>query len=110
VVMVERDRAVAAGLRESARVLQAEGVEVVESEALAYLKRCSEKFDIVFLDPPYAGDLAERALAELAPHLNRGARVYVEAAEAPAAKAPWRTLREDHAGAVRYALLEIIDP
>lgn len=110
VVMVERDRAVAAGLRESGRALEAQGLDVVESDALAYLERCTEKFDIVFLDPPYASDLAERALAGLAPHLNRGARVYVEAAQALAPKAPWHALREDRAGAVRYALLEITDP
>src|SRR5258706_11715320 len=39
VVMVERDRKVAAGLRESARALEATGLEVVESEAVAYLAR-----------------------------------------------------------------------
>jgi 16S rRNA (guanine966-N2)-methyltransferase len=55
--MVERDRAVAAGLRESGLALEAEGLEVVENDALAYLKRCTEKFDIAFLDPPYASDL-----------------------------------------------------
>ena len=110
VVMVERDRSVAEGLRESSRALDAQGLELVEGDALAYLKRSSEKFDVVFLDPPYASDLAERALAELPSHLNRGARVYVEGAHALAPKAPWRTLREDRAGAVRYALLEITDP
>src|ERR1700682_6016251 len=39
VVMVESDPEVAAALRESARVLEAEGVEIVASDALAYLRR-----------------------------------------------------------------------
>ena len=106
VVMVERDRGVAAGLRASAKALEADGLEVVEGEALAYLDRARDRFDIAFLDPPYASDLAVRALAKLKPRLNPGARVYVEGAEPLAASPEWRTLREDRAGAVRYALLE----
>ncbi len=39
VVMVERDRGVAEALRASARALEAQGVEVVESEALEVLAR-----------------------------------------------------------------------
>ena len=35
---------------------------VVQSDYLAYLKRCSEKFDIIFLDPPYAEVFLENAL------------------------------------------------
>jgi 16S rRNA (guanine966-N2)-methyltransferase len=106
VVMVERDRGVAAGLRASAKALDAAGLEVVEGEALAWLDGARERFDIAFLDPPYASDLAARALAKLPPRLNPGARVYVESAEPLPPSAAWRTLREDRAGAVRYALLE----
>jgi 16S rRNA (guanine966-N2)-methyltransferase len=110
VVMVERDRDVASGLRAAARTLQAEGLEVVEGEALAYLDRAGERFDIAFLDPPFASDLAARALAKLPPHLNPGARVYVESAAALPPSPQWRTLREDRAGQVRYALLEPATP
>ena len=35
---------------------------VVCSDYLAYLKRCREKFDIIFLDPPYAEVFLENAL------------------------------------------------
>jgi 16S rRNA (guanine966-N2)-methyltransferase len=107
VVMVERDRAVAAALRDSARTLQAEGVEVVESDGIAYLARARGPFDVAFLDPPYASGLVERALALLPPSLKPGARVYVESPAPVAAGGPWRALREDRAGAVRYALLEL---
>ncbi|MEO5691955.1 MAG: 16S rRNA (guanine(966)-N(2))-methyltransferase RsmD [Usitatibacter sp.] len=110
VVMVECDRATAKGLKESALALEASGLDVVEEDALGYLKRPREKFDVVFLDPPYASELAMRALALLPQHLNPGARVYVEAAEGMAPPAPWNVLREDRAGAVRYALLELISP
>ncbi len=71
VVMVENDRAVAAALRESAKLLEATDAQIVLGEAMAYLRQSSELFDIVFLDPPYASDLALKALEILAPHLNR---------------------------------------
>ena len=107
VVMVERDRAVARALRESARTLDARGLDVVEGDALQYAAAPGEKFDVAFLDPPYASDLAMRALQALPPRLQPGARVYVESALPLEPGADWRVLREDRAGAVRYALFEI---
>ena len=107
VVMVERDRRVAAALRESARALGTEDVEVVEGDAAAWIARDGERFDIAFVDPPYASDLARAALEALPARLNPGARAYVESATAIEAPAPWRVLREDRAGAVRYGLLEL---
>jgi len=103
VVMVERDRAVAKALRESARVLDA-AADVVQSDALAYVRKSAERFDVVFLDPPFASDLAARALAALPRCLAPQARVYVESGDRLEPGAPFELLREDRAGAVRYAL------
>jgi 16S rRNA (guanine966-N2)-methyltransferase len=110
VVMVERDRAAVDALRANARELAAEGIEVVAGDALAFLSGNKEKFDVVFLDPPYASDLAQRALENLAPHLAAGARVYVETSRPLEPGGGWRVLREDRAGAVRYALFEPVTP
>ena len=65
VVMVERDRRVADGLREAARELDARGADVVVGDALAFLARDTGSYDVVFVDPPYASDIALRALAAL---------------------------------------------
>jgi 16S rRNA (guanine966-N2)-methyltransferase len=108
VVLVESDHEVAAALRESARVLEAEGVEIVVSDAIAYLRRTPERFDVAFIDPPFASDLAVRAMAELRDRLQPGARVYVESGAAPTPPEWGRLVREDRAGAVRYALYELI--
>ena len=106
VVMVERDRKTSEALRAAAEALGARGLEVVTSDALAYLARSRERFDVAFVDPPYATDLAVRALAALPERLNPGARVYVESAEPLVLPAIWRPLREGRAGAVRFALYE----
>lgn len=38
---------------------------LVQSEAMAYLDRCREKFALVFLDPPYQGGLLNAALKKI---------------------------------------------
>ena len=110
VVMVESDRNVAAALRESARELGAAEAQVVNAEALGWLARASEKFDLAFVDPPYATNLAQDALARLATHMNVGARAYAESDRPLEVPPPWRALREDRAGAVRYGLYELERP
>lgn len=107
VVMVESDRKVAAGLRDSGRELGAEGLEVVNAEAMGWLARTAERFDVAFVDPPFATELARASLEALPPRLNPGARVYAESSQPLELAAPWRLLREDRAGAVRYALYEL---
>jgi 16S rRNA (guanine966-N2)-methyltransferase len=108
VVMVERDREVAKALRESAASLAAEGVEIVEDDALRFVERAAERFDVAFVDPPFASDLAQRIMQRLPACLNPGARVYVESASPLVLDAPWQALRADRAGAVRYALYEFL--
>ena len=39
---------------------------VVQGDALAYLSRCREKFDLIFLDPPYGSGLLEKAMELIA--------------------------------------------
>ncbi|MEG1878745.1 MAG: 16S rRNA (guanine(966)-N(2))-methyltransferase RsmD [Pseudoflavonifractor sp.] len=39
---------------------------VVQSDYLAYLSACREKYDLIFLDPPYGEGLLERALETIA--------------------------------------------
>ena len=107
VVMVERERAVVQALRDNARLLAAANCEVVAGDALRYLDGAGEAFDVVFLDPPFASDLAATALGKLAPRLNAGARVYVESAQPLPPPPGYTVLREDRAGAVRYALYEL---
>ena len=36
--------------------------KVIRSDYMAYLKRCTEKYDIIFLDPPYAEVFLENSL------------------------------------------------
>jgi len=57
-VRVIRENLRLTGLDDRARVVQGDSME--------YLKALREKFDVVFLDPPYAAGLLEPALAHIA--------------------------------------------
>ena len=51
---------------------------LVRSDALSYLVRAEERFDIVFLDPPYHNGLCEKAFELLPAVLAEGACVICE--------------------------------
>ena len=106
VVMVEANRGVAAALRSSREALGAAAVEIVAGDGFAFLAQRGERFDVVFLDPPFRQNALPALLAALAPRLQRGARVYLEGARPAVAVAPWRELKRARAGQVSYQLLQ----
>jgi 16S rRNA (guanine(966)-N(2))-methyltransferase RsmD len=106
VVMVEADRTVFAVLERMRAALRAARVEIVHVDAFEYLARSEERFDVVFLDPPFRQNALPALLERLPEHLAPGARVYVESAEPIVPAALWRELRRSRAGQVSYQLLE----
>jgi len=103
--MVEADRAALAALAESCNALGAAQVEIVAGDARDFLARSRERFDVVFLDPPFRQNAVPEVLARLPPRLAPGARVYAEGTAAVQAAAPWRELKRARAGQVSYQLL-----
>jgi len=106
VVMVEQDRAAFAQLERNKAAMNAGRVYLVAGDAMDYLRRASERFDVVFLDPPFGQNALPAVLRALPPRLSGGARVYAEAEEPLAAEAPWEELRGARAGQVSYQLLQ----
>jgi 16S rRNA (guanine966-N2)-methyltransferase len=121
VVLIERDPALAASLRATAdRVAGRDGpaaVEIVCADALHWLSHApADRFDLVFVDPPFADALWQPALAALAPWLADDAWLYLEspraglpvaglAVDEPGITADgWLLHREGSTRDVRYAL------
>ncbi len=50
----------------------AEKAQVLGTDALSYLTRPGDRFDLVFLDPPYASELLIPVLEKVAPLVNDG--------------------------------------
>lgn len=120
VLMVERDPLAAAGIRQAIARLAAREVTLLQADAMTALAGChrrGERFDLVFLDPPFHRGWLERVLPEVLTLLRPGARVYIEhesaltAGSLPiATAAPLRL--QDHragkAGQVHYHLFTAI--
>ncbi len=106
VVMVEKDRLALELLEKNRALLRAEQVEIVRGDALEYLARGGERFDVVFLDPPFRQNALPEVLERLPERLNPAARVYVEAPKPLEMQAPWTEARRARAGQVSYQLLE----
>ncbi len=116
VVLLDADQRVAVALQEQVRALAAEAlVEVVRADVLTWLRRASQPFDIVFLDPPFHQGLVGPCLKALAAGdwLAPGGYVYVEAEREMDAErlhtllpAGWSVYRSKQAGEVGYHLLQ----
>ena len=106
VVMVEKDRTAYEALRQGKTLLGTERIEIHLEDANAYLARSAERFDVVFLDPPFGQNALAAVLEQLPPRLVPGARVYLEAPAPQALPEPWRELRRGRAGQVSFQLLE----
>jgi 16S rRNA (guanine966-N2)-methyltransferase len=109
VVMVEHDRRVAATLQENAETLGGDRLELVRADALefaALAARQGRNFDLAFLDPPYRQHWLDKLWPLLLPIMAPRGKLYVEAESAVAPPAPWRVMRQGHAGQVFFHLLE----
>ena len=97
-------------------VLRADALSAAQSMALR-----GQRYDLVFLDPPYNQDLLSKSLPLCVGLLREGGLVYAEAAAplpfegseaaggepAPDWLAPWDLVRQDKAGIVFYHLLKL---
>ena len=107
--LVERDPEAITAMRANAQRLSAGAIEVVRSDAGAYLSVAKERFDVVFLDPPFRQNVLPEVLGRLGRVLKAGSRVYVEAPQPHEAHGAWRELKRSRAGQVSYQLLEWSD-
>jgi len=114
VTFVDRSAALLSAIGAHLRTLDDAGRgRCVVADARAFLMREAQPFDIVFLDPPFDGDLLGPAAAALADGLLApGARIYLEhgASQAlPPLPPGWVVARDARAGNVRYHLA-VADP
>ena len=106
VVMVESDRPTLRALEASRAALNALQVEIIGGTAAAYMERARERFDVVFLDPPFRQNAVPDLLPLLPGLLNATARVYAEGASPVQAPPGWREIKRARAGGVSYQLFE----
>lgn len=112
VVLVENSPAVLAALQDNVRLLgqpPAGVVELVRGDALQFAARCAgnqQRFDVIFVDPPYRQGWWPKVQAVLDNLGTDGARVYAEAETELEAWAGWVLVRQGKAGQVFHHLFE----
>ncbi|MGH1537822.1 MAG: 16S rRNA (guanine(966)-N(2))-methyltransferase RsmD [Gammaproteobacteria bacterium] len=108
-VLVEADTRIAATLVEQRDLFNAEGMEIRNQNALSYLQKVSQKFDLIFLDPPFASDLLEQVVSIILDHqlISDNGLLYIESPSQQEGLMSLESLtcmREKITGEVRYAL------
>lgn len=107
---VDQRREAAALVRDNVRLCRfEEQSQVIQGEALSFLAACREKFDVVFLDPPYQSGLLEKSLEMLTRFdilREHGIIVCESGAEwiLPSVTPPYEAGREYRYGQIRLTL------
>ena len=104
VVMLDKEAKVVQQLRSNIALLGSSCCQLYQQDALTFASNCKDKFDIIFLDPPYQSDLLLRSL-EIVPRLlkPRGL-IYIES-QGAIDLINYNILKQGRAGSVYYALL-----
>ena len=111
-VAIERQREALAALRADVARLGIDSVQIIAGDALQAIDGLQQRFDIVFIDPPYAEPQLRNQVIERLERsdcLEEGARIYFEwpageSFELPSSRLCW--LRQKSAGRVHYAMAE----
>ncbi|WP_323813365.1 16S rRNA (guanine(966)-N(2))-methyltransferase RsmD [Cellvibrio sp. NN19] len=109
-LLLEKHPAAAAQLRANLQLLKAENGRVEQADSLQWLNsaQVSHRFDIVFIDPPFALDLWNAVVAALENRewLADEAVIYLEAPRDAQLQLPanWQLHRDKQAGQISYRL------
>lgn len=107
VVMVEKHPAVCRSLQENLKKLGCTNVFAHCQDGLEFVSRDAQRYDVIFLDPPFQNDYLPRLLEILPQRLNEHGVVYVESGAAITVPPPWQVIKSGKAGQVYYQLLQI---
>jgi 16S rRNA (guanine(966)-N(2))-methyltransferase RsmD len=106
VVLIEKSRAAYQAMVDNKSALKATNAQVLNLDALQFLKQNQQVFDVIFLDPPYHQGLIDQALPLIKTALSEDGQVYVEAEFALEDSADWQVYKSGKAGNVFYHLLK----
>jgi 16S rRNA (guanine966-N2)-methyltransferase len=110
VTCLERNPAAADAIHANARLLQTSSLTLLRTDAMQWLRQQqAQRFDIVFLDPPFDLNLLESCCDLLSSQqlVAPGGMVYLESGRALTTltlPAGWSLIREKKAGQVHYGM------
>jgi 16S rRNA (guanine966-N2)-methyltransferase len=105
VTMVENSRQAYQSLLQNQALLKAEHCQILNQDALLFFANNTQKFDVIFCDPPYNKAWLDKLLPILNQHFSADGVLYVEAEFAIESDAAWQVIKQNKAGNVVYHLL-----
>lgn len=108
VVLIEKSRAAYQALVDNKTALKATNAQVLNLDALHFLKQNQQVFDVIFVDPPYHQGLLDQVLPIIKTALSEDGLIYVEAEFALQDSAVWQIFKAGKAGNVFYHLLKAV--
>ena len=106
VVMIENSKLAFQSLIQNQLLLKAENCQILSQDALHFLAQNTQKFDVIFCDPPYNKSWLDNLLPILNQHLSENGVVYAEAEFEIKSDATWQVTKQNKAGNVYYHLLK----
>jgi 16S rRNA (guanine(966)-N(2))-methyltransferase RsmD len=106
VTMIENSRQAYQSLIQNQTLLKAENCQIFSQDAQLFLSSNSQKFDVIFCDPPYNKGWLDKILPILNQHLSENGMVYAEAEFEIKTGVTWQVIKQDKAGNVFYHLLK----
>jgi 16S rRNA (guanine(966)-N(2))-methyltransferase RsmD len=118
VTMIDKHPAVIGQLEQNRTKLKADNIQLLRADAVAIARDLAlrgQRYDLIFLDPPYQHDFLAQTLPLAKNLLKEGGLVYAESGLAlpfgeddmPEWLAGWECVRQDKAGMVHFALLKL---
>ena len=104
--MIENSRPAYNALLQNKTTLKAENCEILNQDALNYLAQNTQKFNVIFCDPPYNKGWLDKLLPILNQHLSENGMVYAEAEFEIESNEGWQVMKQNKAGSVFYHLLK----
>ncbi|NBO11068.1 MAG: 16S rRNA (guanine(966)-N(2))-methyltransferase RsmD [Methylophilaceae bacterium] len=106
VILIEKSRPAYQALIENKASLKAQNVDILNMDALQFLAQTKNKFDVIFVDPPYQQGWVNKVLPLIKGVLAEGGLIYVEAEYAITDSDEWQVVKNGKAGNVFYHLVK----
>jgi 16S rRNA (guanine966-N2)-methyltransferase len=106
VTMLELAKAPLQALLQNQKLLQASKADIRQADALKFLAQNTQRYDVIFCDPPYRKQWLDKLLPLLPRHLSAQGWLYVEAEYALKSDSDWQVVKSGKAGQVYYHLLQ----
>jgi 16S rRNA (guanine966-N2)-methyltransferase len=111
VVMIEQSPKAYNNLVHLTKLFNASSLELIKGDACQHLSQTKEKYDIIFLDPPFAKDLISQCINAIEKNcpLVKDGFLYIESGKEELLNPIiWRQLKQKKSGQVFYSLYQKI--